>query len=363
MGKRLVVCCDGTWNTAGQERNGVLSPTNVYKLTRTVPEAGADGVRQLTFYRQGVGTNPWDRLRGGAFGVGLSRNVLRAYEFLVQNFEPGDEIFLFGFSRGAFTVRSLAGLIRNSGILRSTEIARIPDAWSLYRGKEKPSHPKAEAFRQAHAHETRIRFIGVWDTVGELGIPMIGPQWLKPLGHLINRPWEFHDTQLSSWVDGAFHALAIDEQRSVFEPTLWHQQPDAVGQVLEQVWFTGVHCSVGGGLADSSLSDLALIWMAEKAAGFGLEFAPGAFDPQASPPEGVFAVAPDPLATFETSRTGFYRLTKRHHRPIGQAGVEESGPPDGNESVAPSAQRRYQQDADYRPPELVEYLGRVPDAG
>lgn len=359
VSKRLVVCCDGTWNTAGQENNGVPCPTNVVKLHRVVAPQAADGTRQETYYAAGVGTNWWDRVIGGAFGVGLSRNVKAAYSWLSEHYEPGDEIFLFGFSRGAFTVRSLAGLIRNSGILRPEEIARVGEAYQLYRSEEGPDAPSAQTFREQYARVTRVRFVGVWDTVGELGVPVIGPAWLKPLGHLLNRPWAFHDTQLSSRVDGAFQALAIDEQRSVFEPTLWHQQPDADGQVLEQVWFAGVHCSVGGGLVDTSLSDLALVWMAARAQEFGLEFRDSVFDLDPPTEHEYFTLRPDPVAAFADSRTRFYRLTKAFHRPIGQARRERSGALDGNETISVSAFTRYRDDGKYRPLRLVEYYERA----
>jgi uncharacterized protein (DUF2235 family) len=356
MSKKLIVCCDGTWNTANQERDGVPTPTNVVRISGAMAGQSADGCVQLVYYREGVGTRPWERLWGGAFGVGLSRNILHAYGWLIDHYEPGDQIYLLGFSRGSFTVRSLSGLIRNSGILHTAEKSRMAEAYALYRDREGPDAPSAQAFRAAYAQETRIRFIGVWDTVGELGVPLLGPDWAKPIGRFINRPWTFHDTDLSTRVDAAFQALAVDEERSVFEPTLWHQQPEAGDQVLEQVWFTGVHCNVGGGLADGSLADLALIWMAERARRFGVEFRPGAFEPGKTPPDGVLAVNPDALAPFTTSRVGVYRLTRRHHRPIGQARSEPAGPLDGNETLAPSVRERYAKDDQYRPPELVRYL-------
>src|SRR5215211_6089291 len=142
MRKRIVVCCDGTWNTANQGRGGVPCPTNVAKIDAAVAERDASGVRQIPLYQPGVGTNRWERLRGGAFGVGLSRNILALYQKLIEVSGPDDEIFLFGFSRGAYTARSLAGLIRKSGILHPRYAARTQEAWSLYRrSPEKPSDP------------------------------------------------------------------------------------------------------------------------------------------------------------------------------------------------------------------------------
>ena len=116
--KRLIVCCDGTWNRADQVVDGVPSPTNVWKLQSALADKDAEGNPQVVCYLEGVGTRRWERIRGGGFGVGLSRNVQQAYRFLFENYEPGDELYFFGFSRGAFTARSTAGLVRNSGILR-----------------------------------------------------------------------------------------------------------------------------------------------------------------------------------------------------------------------------------------------------
>jgi uncharacterized protein (DUF2235 family) len=223
VAKRLVVCCDGTWNFADQP-----SKTNVAKIALSVRPGSASGQEQRVYYHSGVGTLRRERLRGGAFGTGLSRNVLDAYRFLVESYEPDDELYFFGFSRGAFTVRSLAGLVRNSGILRRDHADRTPDAWALYRDRiERPSGAAATLFRRSYARETPIRFVGVWDTVGALGIPVPDPAWLRPAVDRFNRRWAFHDTELSSRVTAAFHALAVDEQRSAFRPTLWHQQQGA----------------------------------------------------------------------------------------------------------------------------------------
>ncbi|WP_167361995.1 DUF2235 domain-containing protein, partial [Streptomyces yokosukanensis] len=256
MAKRLVVCCDGTWDFADQP-----SKTNVAKLALSVRPGTAAGEDQHVYYHSGVGTQRWDHLRGGAFGMGLSRNIIDAYRFLVEAYEPGDELFLFGFSRGAFTVRSLAGLVRNSGIVRRDQAHRIKAAWALYRDRiEKPTGVTSTLFRRSFAHETEIHFIGVWDTVGALGIPAPDARWLNSAVEEFNHRWAFHNTELSSLVKAAFQALAVDEQRSAFQPTLWHQKPSAAeqGQELKQVWFAGTHCDVGGGYKETGLSDIAL---------------------------------------------------------------------------------------------------------
>lgn len=335
--KRLVVCCDGTWNTADQECDGDPCPTNVARLAAAVAGSDADGVEQRVFYLRGVGTSRWERIRGGAFGFGLSDNVKAAYRVIAEHFEPGDEIFLFGFSRGAYTARSTAGFIRNAGILRRQHLRRIGDAYDLYRDSR--THPRAlesQLFRRSFSEETRIRCIGVWDTVGALGIPLSG----VPVIDSINRRWAFHDTTLSSTVDNAFQALAVDEQRRPFEPSLWQRQPHPT-QRLEQVWFAGVHCDVGGGYPDSGLADLALAWMAARAQECGLALTSGLPD-----------MAGDPMATLHDSRTALYRLLSPYHRPIGRT---------AEESVSSSANRRYDSDPTYRPPELTTYLAGDPE--
>jgi uncharacterized protein (DUF2235 family) len=365
MPKRLIVCCDGTWNTADQAKAGQANPTNVTKLALSIADKDSAGTRQCVYYHSGVGTTRRERLTGGAFGVGLGRNVFDAYRFLIDNYESGDWLYLFGFSRGAFTARSLSGLIRSSGILRRENADRIDAAWALYRSAaDGPRGVASTLFRRAYSYEPRIHFIGVWDTVGALGIPAMGPRWLKPAVALLNRRYQFHDTKLSTQVNGAFHALAIDEQRAVFAPTMWHQQPGADGQEpkqeLKQVWFTGVHCDIGGGYPDTSLSDIALLWMADRAQEYGLEFRTGAFSPdgpnQMVPGESIdFKIDPRPMTSPHSSWTKFYRMVKPYNRPVGTAAIVQ-GHLDGHEYLATSAKKLYDGDLDFRPPELVKYL-------
>src|SRR3954447_1727196 len=275
MSKRLVVCCDGTWNRADQP-----APTNVKKLYEAV--ARSDSAGQVAKYEPGVGTRPLEHILGGGFGVGLSRNVQECYAFIVNNYEPGDELFFFGFSRGAFTARSLAGLVRNSGILLRRDRDMVEDAYKLYRSRDPGNAPweaGAKRFRDEHAcvQEPEITFIGVWDTVGALGIPVHGlsPPWLT-------KSFAFHDTTLSSFVKNGYHALSIDERRGPFQPTLWVKkrnadgsfEPPPAGQTVEQVWFSGVHSDVGGGYAEPDLSELPLHWLAERARACGLVLKP-----------------------------------------------------------------------------------------
>ena len=350
MSKRLVVCCDGTWNTPDQFNNGEPAPTNVTRLALAVaPQDSADR-KQLTFYHQGVGTNRWERIRGGAFGFGLSRNVCDTYRFLVQNFEPGDELFFFGFSRGAFTARSTVGFVRNCGILRPEHVDRVDEAYALYRNRSNRTHPRsiaAKLFRRSYSHETRIHFIGVWDTVGALGIPLSGLR----LVNFLNRRWQFHDTELSGSVDAAFQALAVDEKRVAFQPAIWTQPADADHQRLEQVWFAGVHCDVGGGYQDPALAGISLLWMVDRARKCGLVFEADAFaapSPGDTAPSDTYVFG-DPFGQLHESRMGLYRLLRPYVRSLGVIDP-------AHESVASSAAERHQQMPTYTSPGLVAYL-------
>jgi uncharacterized protein (DUF2235 family) len=348
MPKRLVLCCDGTWNTPDQASGGRPSPTNVTKLALAVADRADDGQEQRVFYHRGVGTSRWERFSGGAFGVGLSRNVKDTYRFIVENFEPGDELFFFGFSRGAFTARSAAGFVRNAGILRPECAGRLDEAYALYRDRRAyPRGIESQLFRRSYSHETRIRFIGVWDTVGALGIPLSGLRFVNAF----NRRWQFHDTDLSTTVDAAFQALAIDERRQPFQPAVWRQQADARHQRLEQVWFAGVHCDVGGGYQDASLADIALLWMADRARSCGLTFRPNPFPAEA--PAGaadeVVVVRPNAMGDLHESRKAFYRLLPPYERPIG-----EKDPV--HEYASSTAVQRREKEPQYAPPRLVTYL-------
>ncbi len=336
--KRLVICCDGTWNTADErDSQGRLCPTNVTKVSRVITPRDARGWEQKVFYHKGVGTGFIDKLRGGAFGWGLSANVKDVYRFLIANYDPGDEMFFFGFSRGAYTARSTVGLIRNCGLLKREYANKLDDAYDLYRRRDDASHPdatEATQFRQRFALEPSVRFVGVWDTVGALGIPIDGLNWL-------NTAWQFHDVKLSKIVQYAYQALAIDERRKPFEPAIWERQDHATVQTVEQVWFAGVHSDVGGGYAVCGLSDIALRWMMAKAEACGLAFDRTSLDQTCQP---------DPLAAIHDSMTWFYKMWGRYVRPIGR-GVN------GNESVASTAvQRREKMGRTYDPENVRAYL-------
>jgi uncharacterized protein (DUF2235 family) len=344
--KRIVIFCDGTWNTPDKAENGKYCQTNVVKMAGALSSSSADGKAQLLYYDTGIGSEGklTKRIFDGATGFGISGKIQQAYLFIINNYEYGDELFLFGFSRGAFTVRSLAGLIRNSGILKTENINLIPKAYGIYhsrRAEHQPREVEATLFRKTYAVEetTRIKFIGVWDTVGALGNPL----YMKSL---LSRRNQFHDTDLSSKVDNAYHALAVDEKRKNFEAALWHQQPQSIGQVLEQVWFPGVHSDVGGGFPENEagLSDIALKWMLEKAQKCNLNF-------------DDIEMSPNSMSKMHESYQGFYKLQPRYFRPIGFIDPKKGTT---NESVHPLVIERYKNDVNYRPKNLVEYFNQHP---
>ena len=186
--KRLVVCSDGTWNSPEQKH-----PTNVLKMARMVTPSALDGTPQVVFYDQGVGTGNWvDRWIGGITGKGLSKNIQDAYRFLMHNYEDGDEVFLFGFSRGAYTARSTAGFIRNCGLLHKRHSDEVDKTYELYRRRDAgPKSNAAVTFRSSYSREIEVKFVGVWETVGLLGIPLLG------LRFLTHRKYRFHDLELS----------------------------------------------------------------------------------------------------------------------------------------------------------------------
>jgi uncharacterized protein (DUF2235 family) len=280
--RRLIVCCDGTWN-----RSDAKNITNVEKIARTIqtdPEA-CGGVMQLVEYVSGVGVGyTVDRILGGWLGAGVFSNVRAAYRFLALNYEPGDEIYLFGFSRGAYTARSVAGMIGAVGLMtrKSMVQGHFAEALERYRSHDRGANPEdaeydsLKAFRDACCHlDAPITFLGVFDTVGALGVPTV-----------IRTDHQFHDVKLGPAVRLARHAVAIDERRRPFAPCLWSVPDDAPSEIMvtsatgktvavprvKQVWFQGVHSDVGGGYDASGLSDTVLLWMTDEAATAGLVF-------------------------------------------------------------------------------------------
>lgn len=318
MGKKIIVCADGTWNDPEQLDRGSLVPTNVVKIARALALAKAEGQEEI-FYDLGVGTGKGlDRFMGGLTGNGLLHNIFECYLFIAERYQPGDSIYLFGFSRGAYTVRSLAGLICQFGIdkaLTNQSLARPatnpedraekpaittennrPEETSAKKASQSTEHLNqlrlaykqlkskkndqvVSHYKRTHdCYEPTIEMIGVWDTVGSLGIPLLVPKWL--LGSVLSEQlskwllgnYRFLNVGLNLKVKSAYHALSIDENRRAFLPTLWDATALDPHQRVKQVWFTGIHSNVGGGYADAGLSDNALLWMVEQAKQHGLQF-------------------------------------------------------------------------------------------
>lgn len=263
--KRLIICCDGTWQDLSTSY-----PTNVVKIAQIIQSIASDGTPQVVYYQSGLGTERGKEgnIVGGVFGWGIDTNIQDAYRFLCLNYQPGDEVYLFGFSRGAYTVRSLAGLIYCSGLLQRAHIREVPQAYRLYRDRTiAPSHPDAISFRHQYGETIPIKLLGCWDTVGELGVPNLIPF----VSNWLNAKYQFYDTQLNRQIEFALHAVAIDEQRKVFNVTPMTLSKDA-NTSLTQVWFPGTHTCIGGGQQEvSGLSDAALEWMLEAINKLGLK--------------------------------------------------------------------------------------------
>lgn len=333
MAKRLIVCFDGTWNRPDDNHpEDEQVETNVRRIFESIADQDANGKKQIRWYDPGVGTEWYRRLRGGAFGLGLSENIRQGYRFLIEQYEEGDEVFLFGFSRGAYTARSLVGLIRNSGLLRAVDNNRIDEAYELYRTRDEGADSEAAlTFRKKYARDMRITFLGVWDTVGALGIP------IESFEEFNKRHFEFHDTELSSIVENAYHAVALDEHREPYAVALWNPKIKP-HQTMEQRWFLGAHCDVGGGYEDRRLSDLTLHWMQQQAAACGLALTPVQL------PSDVISYYTAPISdSFKKFLKGLYSLFHhRYHRVVCQTVY-------GNEKIDDSVKTRLASDPYYRP--------------
>ncbi|OSS51060.1 hypothetical protein B5807_04072 [Epicoccum nigrum] len=272
-GRRLIICCDGTWQSSTTDKQNV--PSNVTKLCRLIArysEAKTDQNKhwhQLVYYDGGIGTGDLseaESIRQGATGAGLEENIIEAYNFIVLNYEPGDEILCFGFSRGAYTARAVAGLVADIGVLQPLEMQFFHDIYRCYEeyGLDPNGSKSGVSFRETSAWKKicnknifvegppseasrNIKVVGVWDTVGSLGVPDI-------LGYNngnLRKKYGFNNVKLSKHVQHAYHALALDDRRPSFRPTLWYIDPERNKESeLKQVWFPGVHINCGGGSDD-----------------------------------------------------------------------------------------------------------------
>jgi uncharacterized protein (DUF2235 family) len=325
---RIAIFCDGTWNSPTMEQ-----PTHVVRLFEKTRRTNA----QHAHYFAGVGTGAEEagvirktlmRLGGGAFGWGLNENIKNAYASLCAQYEAGDEIFLFGFSRGAYTARSLAGMIRKCGIVPDPTPETVQEAFDLYRKPGIENHPDALHIMQKRRrlsprfatsrsdmewravtpwsadpdafHKVDISYLGVWDTVGALGVPA---PLLGPVARIWNDKYRFHDTLLTSMVKAARHAVALDERRVFFRPALWDNLEAlrnhgglnggdrSPARPYQQMWFTGNHAIVGGAAQKArALTGQSLQWIADGAQAAGLEIEM----------DELLDRAPDPMANSHT---------------------------------------------------------------
>jgi len=358
--KRLVFCFDGTWNQLSADR-----PTNVVQLAQMVVPIAADGTSQIVYYDEGIGTNMNRllRIRDGAFGAGMLRIIREAYRFLIFNYQPGDEIFAFGFSRGAYTARSFVGFVRHAGILDVDNANAIDRAVAIYRdARAGEGIESLEGLRfrstycrgvcvSAEDRDYRIanlpgfdpkavpiltfRYLGVWDTVRALGLPEF-----LPLAGWFNRKYGFHNAVLTSKIKAARHAVAIDELRPTFRATPFGRekvaelngrtrrkdQPPMPEWLLpyQEKWFPGVHGAVGGGGQRHGLSDGALQWVLQGARQAGLALRDEVDNPSFRLRPAPFEEPPNDPALPWSSRWPLWPLRRLFHSPRkGPTGIEE----------------------------------------
>lgn len=339
-GRRIVICCDGTSNRPDQEEDGQSAITNVCKLSRSL----VSDEEQTVWYQPGIGSDTsstaqeaqrtkrilelvgaktgsevaaiWGRLVKafeGAFGAGISEGIANGYAEIVRQYRPGDRIYLVGFSRGAYTARCIAGVIYRCGLLRAENLRYAPEVVRLYRTRRAPNDEVALARSMIHS-DVSIEFVGVFDTVASLGVPLWG-WWFRALPVWRNKALATDPAAVCRHV---YHALSMDERRSQFFPALFTRpEKDSKLETLEQRWFRGAHGDIGGGYARAGLSDIALGWMMDKMSRHGLVFQPNA----------RAALKPDPLAPLhdELSRKPFWRRFGSWPRWHPTPGPDEAG--------------------------------------
>lgn len=356
--KRIALFLDGTWNNVDDN-------TNVWRMKSLCAKSS----EQLVYYSAGVGTQNGEQLSGGMFGIGINEEVLSAYEWLVEHYEPQARIFIFGFSRGAFTARSLAGFISICGLLKPGSPLSLKQLYERYRKGTAKSVRELEHVDKSilsledqwikeHSRPIPIWFQGIWDTVGALGVPL---PWIPKISQ---SEFTFLETDLRINYTHAYHALAIDEHRKTFAPTLWKKKtpkhgdtypPRSVDQV-EQRWFVGAHANVGGGYENDLLAQIPLDWLMNKAIKHGLMFKEKA------------AIEGDPTTcsirnSYAEMAHGIYEaltLWKPYYRPIGAETIDAIDAVINtiNETIDVSVFDRWRKDESYRPPNLLDWANR-----
>jgi len=268
--KRIVICYDGTWNALSKPEE----VTNVVRVAQAIKSVSSNGVTQMVYYNAGVGNGgPLDRVLGGVFGAGLRDSVKRGLAFLALNWDPAepgnpiaDEIYIFGFSRGAYSARALAGVIGAiEGIPRQSSFDKLETVWDYYRGsaeerKERRREIDDLIYPMPAEKSPIVKCVGVWDTVGRYGVPS-GFGLGALARHATSWTRGFRDNMIGEHIEIGLHAMAIDEWRRSFSATAWVTDKEEDRPGVEQVWFAGAHSNIGGGYRRAGLSDLALIWM------------------------------------------------------------------------------------------------------
>jgi uncharacterized protein (DUF2235 family) len=362
--QKLAVFLDGTWNNVGDD-------TNVWRLKSLLSPTSTDGSPQLAYYKKGV-----SGFLGGWVGKGLDDDITDAYLWLIDHYNPDnhdDDIFIFGFSRGAYSARSLAGFIVKCGLLKAGGALGVRQLYNRYRKADARTlrallaargngtlrdATREEEWMMKYSMPINIKFVGVWDTVGELGIPLFSIQGIS------RSTLRFHSTELLPPVDYGFHALAINENRRAFSPTLWtvrtpstpdpNADPPRPLSSVEQRWFVGAHANVGGGNDSDVLPQIPLRWLMKKASLHGLTFRT---DVDLDGDE----LKADITDSYRAFMYGIYRLfSPRYFRPISAppTQVENGTESNVNETIDASVFARWNHDMTYRPPNLADWAAR-----
>lgn len=359
--KRLAIFLDGTWNS-------VNSNTNVWRMRALCASKSNDGKPQLVYYEIGV-----NGFLGGVFGQGLDENIRLAYEWLVENYNDGDEIFIFGFSRGAFTARALAGLVAIDGILKAGSPIGVSELFERYRKGNEETIWKLKEIEESgdtsklteqerwllkYSQPANVKVVGVWDTVGSVGV-LAGN-----IPGISRSQFDYLQTGLRVHILNGYHALAIDEHRPDFAPTIWDvhhpKDPNAVIAKprplsgVEQRWFVGAHANVGGGYETDLLNQAPLRWMMKKAESHGLSF-------RSEVDLDGDAVKAPTTDSYKSFLLGWYaKAFPPLYRTIGQeSDIREDGSHINiNETIDANVFKRWRADPTYRPENLVKWARR-----
>ena len=361
--KRIALFLDGTWNNIDDN-------TNVWRMKSLCARSS----EQLVYYSAGVGTQSGEHISGGLLGIGINKEIIDAYQWLVDHYEQDAQLFIFGFSRGAFTARSLAGFISKCGMLKPGSPLSMTQLYERYQrisAKSVRALAKVTDENQLSQEDKWIKkysvaipiwFQGVWDTVGALGVPF--PTFLK----VSRTDFAFLETDLRINDTHAYHAIAIDEHREPFSPTLWTKSTRKQGDnflprtidMVEQRWFVGAHANVGGGYKSDLLPQIPLNWLMNKAIAHGLVFKDRVVidgDENACPV----------CDSYAEMLHGVYKVYKTltcaddYYRPIGTEPIDTTDAviTNINETIDVTVFDRWRSDEKYRPINLTDWANRL----